>query len=269
MGGTTLALADQSGVNTKTLSRPAIEAKDISHSFGAVQALVNANISVNAGEVKAIVGDNGAGKSTLLKILSGLVIPDNGDIFLDGEKVSFTSPVEALKSGIQTVYQDLALIDTMSATQNVFVGREELSSNWILKKLGIVNDRHMHQEAIKALSDLGIKIPSLNATVRSMSGGQRQCLAIARAMLFGHKVIILDEPTAALGVHESAQVLSVVDQLRSKGLAILIVSHNMQHVFKITDSITVMRLGVSVASRKTKDTNPEEIVGLITGAISG
>jgi ABC-type sugar transport system ATPase subunit len=269
MGGTTLALADQSGVNTKTLSRPAIEAKDISHSFGAVQALVNANISVNAGEVKAIVGDNGAGKSTLLKILSGLVIPDNGEISLDGEKVSFTSPVEALKSGIQTVYQDLALIDTMSATQNVFVGREELSSNWILKKLGIVNDRHMHQEAIKALSDLGIKIPSLNATVRSMSGGQRQCLAIARAMLFGHKVIILDEPTAALGVHESAQVLSVVDQLRSKGLAILIVSHNMQHVFKITDSITVMRLGVSVASRKTKDTNPEEIVGLITGAISG
>jgi len=269
MGGITLALADQSGVNTKTLSRPAIEAKDISHSFGAVQALVNANISVNAGEVKAIVGDNGAGKSTLLKVLSGLVIPDNGKIFLDGEKVSFTSPVEALKSGIQTVYQDLALIDTMSATQNVFVGREELSSNWILKKLGIVNDRHMHQEAIKALSDLGIKIPSLNATVRSMSGGQRQCLAIARAMLFGHKVIILDEPTAALGVHESAQVLSVVDQLRSKGLAILIVSHNMQHVFKITDSITVMRLGVSVASRKTKDTNPEEIVGLITGAISG
>ena len=260
---------DQRGSNTKALLVPAIEAKNISHSFGAVQALVDANIRVSAGEVKAIVGDNGAGKSTLLKVLSGLVIPDNGQILLNGENVSFNSPVDALKSGIQTVYQDLALIDTMSATQKVFVGREELSSNWILKRLGIVNDRHMHQEAIRALSDLGIKIPSLNATVRSMSGGQRQCLAIARAMLFGHKVIILDEPTAALGVHESAQVLSVVDQLRSKGLAILIVSHNMQHVFKITDSITVMRLGVSVASRKTKDTNPEEIVGLITGAISG
>lgn len=264
-----LATADQSGANTKTASGPTIEAKNISHSFGAVKALVNGHISVSAGEVKAIVGDNGAGKSTLLKVLSGLIIPDNGELFLDGVKVSFTSPVEALKSGIQTVYQDLALINTMSATQNVFVGREELSSHWILKKLGIVNDRHMHQEAIKALSDLGIKIPSLNATVQSMSGGQRQCLAIARAMLFGHKVIILDEPTAALGVHESAQVLSVVDQLRSKGLATLIVSHNMQHVFKITDSITVMRLGVSVASRKTKDTYPEEIVGLITGAISG
>jgi len=264
-----LVSEDQRGSNTKALLVPAIEAKNISHSFGAVQALVDANIRVSAGEVKAIVGDNGAGKSTLLKVLSGLVIPDNGEILLNGENVSFNSPVDALKSGIQTVYQDLALIDTMSATQNVFVGREELSSNWILKRLGIVNDRHMHQEAIKALSDLGIKIPSLNATVRSMSGGQRQCLAIARAMLFGHKVIILDEPTAALGVHESAQVLSVVDQLRSKGLAILIVSHNMQHVFKITDSITVMRLGVSVASRKTKDTNPEEIVGLITGAISG
>ena len=203
---------DQRGSNTKALLVPAIEAKNISHSFGAVQALVDANIRVSAGEVKAIVGDNGAGKSTLLKVLSGLVIPDNGQILLNGENVSFYSPVDALKSGIQTVYQDLALIDTMSATQNVFVGREELSSNWILKRLGIVNDRHMHQEAIRALSDLGIKIPSLNATVRSMSGGQRQCLAIARAMLFGHKVIILDEPTAALGVHESAQVLSVVAQ---------------------------------------------------------
>jgi ABC-type sugar transport system ATPase subunit len=264
-----LAIGNQGTTNSKTVLHPAIEARGISHSFGAVKALVNASISVNAGEVRAIVGDNGAGKSTLLKVLSGLVIPDNGEIFLDGEKALFTSPVEALKSGIQTVYQDLALIDTMSATQNIFVGREELSSNWILRRFGIVNDRHMHQEAIRALSDLGIKIPSLNATVRSMSGGQRQCLAIARAMLFGHKVIILDEPTAALGVHESSQVLSVVDQLRSKGLAILIVSHNMQHVFKITDSITVMRLGVSVASRRTSETNPEEIVGLITGAIPG
>ena len=144
---------DQRGSNTKALLVPAIEAKNISQSFGAVQALVDANIRVSAGEVKAIVGDNGAGKSTLLKVLSGLVIPDNGQILLNGENVSFNSPVDALKSGIQTVYQDLALIDTMSATQNVFVGREELSSNWILKRLGIVNDRHMHQEAIKALSD--------------------------------------------------------------------------------------------------------------------
>jgi ABC-type sugar transport system ATPase subunit len=264
-----LATAGHRDSSSITVLTPVIEARNVSHSFGAVRALVDANITVNAGEVRAIVGDNGAGKSTLLKVLSGLVIPDKGDVFIDGKNVSFSSPVDALKSGIQTVYQDLALIDTMSATQNVFVGREELSSNWILNKLGIVNDRHMHQEAIKALSDLGIKIPSLNATVRSMSGGQRQCLAIARAMLFGHKVIILDEPTAALGVHESSQVLSVVEQLRTKGLAILIVSHNMQHVFKITDSITVMRLGVSVASRKTNETNPEEIVGLITGAISG
>jgi ABC-type sugar transport system ATPase subunit len=264
-----LATAGHRDSSSITVLTPVIEARNVSHSFGAVRALVDANITVNAGEVRAIVGDNGAGKSTLLKVLSGLVIPDKGDVFIDGKNVSFSSPVDALKSGIQTVYQDLALIDTMSATQNVFVGREELSSNWILNKLGIVNDRHMHQEAIKAISDLGIKIPSLNATVRSMSGGQRQCLAIARAMLFGHKVIILDEPTAALGVHESSQVLSVVEQLRTKGLAILIVSHNMQHVFKITDSITVMRLGVSVASRKTNETNPEEIVGLITGAISG
>ena len=264
-----MATAGHRDSSSITVLTPVIEARNVSHSFGAVRALVDANITVNAGEVRAIVGDNGAGKSTLLKVLSGLVIPDKGDVFIDGKNVSFSSPVDALKSGIQTVYQDLALIDTMSATQNVFVGREELSSNWILNKLGIVNDRHMHQEAIKAISDLGIKIPSLNATVRSMSGGQRQCLAIARAMLFGHKVIILDEPTAALGVHESSQVLSVVEQLRTKGLAILIVSHNMQHVFKITDSITVMRLGVSVASRKTNETNPEEIVGLITGAISG
>ena len=264
-----MVVTNQAGLGVKTRKAPAIEAINISHSFGAVQALKSASISVGNGEVKGIVGDNGAGKSTFLKILSGLVLPDQGTIKLDGDEVSFSSPADALNLGIQTVYQDLALIDTMTATQNIYVGREVLSEKLILKQFGIVNDKIMHEEARNVLGRLGIKIPSLNATVKTMSGGQRQCLAIARAMLFGTKVIILDEPTAALGVYESGQVLDVVDQLRTDGYAVIIVSHNMQHVFKITNSITVIRLGVSIASRNTKETDPEEIIGLITGAISG
>lgn len=258
---------NRAGTATSSTYVPVLKAVGISRSFGAVKAINNADIEVSEGEVKGIVGDNGAGKSTLLKILSGLVLPDTGDIFLDGEKVTFSTPSDALRMGIQTVYQDLALINTMTATQNVFVGREAIVKNKLLGKFGIVDDRFMQEESLKVLAELGVKIPSLKATVQSMSGGQRQCLAIARAVLFGHKVIILDEPTAALGVHESAQVLHVVSNLRGRGLAIIIVSHNMQHVFKIADSIMVMRLGRSIATMKTKETSPQEIVGLITGAI--
>jgi len=256
------------GASTLHGQGPVMEAKNITKSFGAVKALVDANTALYRGEVKAIVGDNGAGKSTLLKILSGLIQPDSGEITFEGNPVKFEAPIQALNLGIQTVYQDLALIDTMTATQNVFVGREKLSPNPLLRALRIVDDKDMTAQAMEVLSELGIKIPSLKETVRRMSGGQRQCLAIARAMLFGHKLIILDEPTAALGVHESAQVLAVINRLREKGLAVVLVSHNMQHVFEISDSVLVMRLGKSIATKKTKESSTQEIVGLITGAIT-
>lgn len=242
-----------------------VEAIEISHAYGMVRALENASISVAAGEVMGLVGDNGAGKSTLIKVLSGLLLPDSGKIYVNGEPAIFASPSDSLRAGIQTVYQDLALIDTMTATQNVFVGREELHKNRLLRRVGVVDDSSMQTQALSVLAELGVKIPSLKATVRTMSGGQRQCLAIARAVLFGHKIIILDEPTAALGVHESAQVLGVIDRLRARGLAIILVSHNMQHMFKISDAITVMRLGRTVVRKETTKTTPEEIISYITG----
>lgn len=247
---------------------PVMEAINISKSFGAVNALIEASTSLYPGEVKAIVGDNGAGKSTFLKILSGLIQPDTGEIRFEGKPVRFEAPIDALNLGVQTVYQDLALIDTMTATQNVYVGREKLSTNPFLRAMRIVDDKDMTANAMEVLSELGIKIPSLKETVQRMSGGQRQCLAIARAMLFGHKLIILDEPTAALGVHESAQVLAVINKLREKGLAVVLVSHNMQHVFEISDSVLVMRLGKSIATKRARDSSTQEIVGLITGAIA-
>ena len=243
-------LSTEANLNFKPTPNSIVEAIQISHSYGMVRALESANISVASGEVMGLVGDNGAGKSTLIKVLSGLLLPDSGRIYVNGEQAFFTSPSDSLKAGIQTVYQDLALIDTMTATQNVF------------------DDASMHTQALSVLGELGVKIPSLKATVRTMSGGQRQCLAIARAVLFGHKIIILDEPTAALGVHESAQVLGVIDRLRSRGLAIILVSHNMQHMFKISDAITVMRLGRTVVRKETKDTTPEEIISYITGVYS-
>ena len=261
-------LSTEANLNFKPTPNSIVEAIQISHSYGMVRALESANISVASGEVMGLVGDNGAGKSTLIKVLSGLLLPDSGRIYVNGEQAFFTSPSDSLKAGIQTVYQDLALIDTMTATQNVFVGREELNKNRMLRKLGVVDDASMHTQALSVLGELGVKIPSLKATVRTMSGGQRQCLAIARAVLFGHKIIILDEPTAALGVHESAQVLGVIDRLRSRGLAIILVSHNMQHMFKISDAITVMRLGRTVVRKETKDTTPEEIISYITGVYS-
>lgn len=255
-------------MSSSLVTAPTMEAINVSKSFGAVNALIEVNTALNPGEVKAIVGDNGAGKSTFLKILSGLIQPDTGELRFEGSPVTFEAPIDALNLGVQTVYQDLALVDTMTATQNVYVGREKLSQNPVLRALRIVDDKDMTAHAMEVLSELGIKIPSLNDTVRKMSGGQRQCLAIARAMLFGHKLIILDEPTAALGVHESAQVLAVINKLRERGLAVVLVSHNMQHVFEIADSVLVMRLGKSIVTKQTKDSSTQEIVGLITGAIA-
>ena len=268
MSSSNFSIPGRSDGSSSLTQTPVMDAINISKSFGAVNALIEASTALYAGQVKAIVGDNGAGKSTFLKILSGLIQPDSGEIHFEGAPVKFEAPIEALNLGVQTVYQDLALIDTMTATQNVYVGREKLSNNPLLRTLRIVDDKDMTSHAMEVLSELGIKIPSLKDTVRKMSGGQRQCLAIARAMLFGHKVIILDEPTAALGVHESAQVLAVINKLRERGLAVVLVSHNMQHVFEISDSVLVMRLGKSIATRLRKDSSTQEIVGLITGAIA-
>jgi ABC-type sugar transport system ATPase subunit len=230
-------------------SSPVLEARNIARHFGAVVALADASLKLYPREVVGLVGDNGAGKSTLLKILSGIVAPSAG--------------------GIETVYQDLALVDTMSAYQNVYLGREELSKNPLARFFNLVDDRQMRERAREVLNALQVMIPSINVSVKGMSGGQRQCLAIARALLWGRRIVILDEPTAALGVRESAQVLEVIRDLRKHDVSVIIVSHNMQQLMSVADRITVMRLGRSIATRTVKDTEVKEIVGLITGAIPG
>jgi ABC-type sugar transport system ATPase subunit len=216
-----------------------------------------------------LVGDNGAGKSTLLKILSGVLPADAGEILLEGSAIQIRSAQDAMEAGIETVYQDLALVDTMTAYQNVYLGREELAANSVMRFFNFVDDRAMRVRARQVLDSLAVKVPSVNVTVKGMSGGQRQCLAIARALLWGRRIVILDEPTAALGVRETEQVLDVIRDLRKHDVSVIVVSHNMQQVMSVADRITVMRLGRTIATRTVNDTKVSEIVGLITGAIPG
>lgn len=255
--------------NAVITDTPVLSAEHVSKHFGAVTALDDASISVRHGEVLGLVGDNGAGKSTLVKVLSGVLHPDAGQLRLDGADLWLRSPNDALEAGIETVYQDLALVDTMSAFHNVYLGREQLAAPWYLRILNLVNDRQMKARARQILADLKIKIPNVTTSVKGMSGGQRQGLAIARAVLWGRRIVILDEPTAALGVQESKQVLDLVTRLRDHDVSVIMVSHNMQHVTEIADRVTVMRLGRTVATRSIAETAVEEIVGLITGAIPG
>jgi ABC-type sugar transport system ATPase subunit len=252
---------------TRAETTTVLEARGITRSFGAVTALADASLALHQNEVLGLVGDNGAGKSTLLKILSGVLPADSGQIYLEGREVRLRRPHDALEAGIETVYQDLALVDTMSAYQNVYLGREELARPWPLRLLGLVDDRVMRQRSREVLDALAVKVPSINVSVKGMSGGQRQCLAIARAILWGRRIVILDEPTAALGVRESRQVLDVIKDLRKHNVSVIVVSHNMQQMMEVADRITVMRLGRTVATRVVSETTAEEIVGLITGAI--
>lgn len=245
----------------------ALSAEHITRRYAAVVALADASLTLRRGEVMGLVGDNGAGKSTLLKVLSGVVLPDSGSIAVEGKPVSLRGPSDALAAGIETVYQDLALVDTMSAVQNVYLGREVLSRNPILRLLNVVDDKEMRREARGVLGDLKVGIQSVNVSVKGMSGGQRQCLAISRALLWGRRIVILDEPTAALGVRESQQVLDLIKRLRDHGVSVILVSHNMQQMVTVADRVTVMRLGRTIATRTVADIDAQTIVGLITGAL--
>jgi ABC-type sugar transport system ATPase subunit len=264
-----MELAQQSAPLTSSppVGMPVLEARHMARRFGAVVALADASLALRRHEVLGLVGDNGAGKSTLLKILSGVLPADGGEILLEGRGIEIRRAQDAMDAGIETVYQDLALVDTMSAYQNVYLGREELAKSWPLRFLNLVDDRVMRKRSREVLEALAVKIPSINVTVKGMSGGQRQCLAIARAILWGRRIVILDEPTAALGVRESGQVLDVIRDLRRHDVSVIVVSHNMQQLMEIADRITVMRLGRTIATRTVKDTKVSEIVGLITGAI--
>lgn len=240
---------------------------NIQKAFGPVQALHGISFTVEHGEVVALVGDNGAGKSTLVKILSGVYQPSGGDFFLNGRPCLFSRPADARAAGIETVYQHLALVEQLDVADNVYLGREETRGGFLGRWLGILDRPAMRSQTTATLTPLHIKIPAPTMAVRAMSGGQRQSVAIGRAVTWGHELLLLDEPTAALGVEETEQVLQLVEQLRAtQHLGFLIISHNMDNVYRVADKIVVLRQGVHVATLAKPETTPQEIVEYITGA---
>jgi len=234
--------------------------------FGAIQALHDVDITIGKNETVGLIGDNGAGKSVLIKSISGAVIPDEGEIRLDGEVVHFRSPLDARAAGIETVYQDLALSPSLSIVANLFLGRELRKAGLAGKILRTLDRAEMRREARAQLSALGLQtIQDIDQTIDTLSGGQRQGVAVARAAAFGTRVIIMDEPTAALGVRETAHVLDIMRQLRDQGRGVLVVSHNLDLVFDVADRIHVLRLGRTAGVRETSKTTHAEIVHLIMG----
>ena len=244
---------------------PVIAVQGLTKHYGGVKALTDAEFRLNPGEHVAIVGDNGAGKSTFVRLITGVEQPSRGDILMDGQPVAFDSPLDAREQGVETVFQNLALAEDLDVPANIFMGREITRLN--LGPLSILNHRAMRAQSVEMLSTTGVKIQDLSEPMRGMSGGQRQCVAIARAAGFAKKLIILDEPTAALGVQETARVEEIIRGLKARGVPLIIISHNLRQVFDLVDRIYVFRQGRIICSRLKSETTPEEIVGLITGAI--
>lgn len=242
-----------------------LSARNISKSFGHVTALTDVSLNVAAGEVLALMGDNGAGKSTLVKVLSGALAPDAGQLSVRGEPVHFTVPSDARAAGIETVYQDLALADDLSAPANLFLGRERRKSG-LLGRLGVLDSKRMQREAQEHIASLGARVPDYHASVRMFSGGQRQSVAIARASIWAQQLIIMDEPTAALGLVQTEQVAQLIKRTRDRGIAVIVISHSVPFVVDVADRIVVLRLGRASATLDPSTTSHEEIVGAITGA---
>jgi D-xylose transport system ATP-binding protein len=247
---------------------PILATKGISKSFGPVQALEDVDFEVSRGEVLALVGDNGAGKSTLIKTIAGIYSIDAGEFFFEGEPVTIGGPNDATKLGIATVYQDLALCDNLDVVANLFLGQEEIASGTghILRSLDETDMEHRSHELLEQLS---VTIPSVRSEVGTLSGGQRQQVAVARSLLGDPKVVILDEPTAALGVMQTKQVLELIHRLRERNLAVIVISHNLANVFAVSDRIHVLRLGRNAGTFDATHTTEEQIVGAITGAEFG
>jgi fructose transport system ATP-binding protein len=243
-----------------------MEAKNVSKRYGQVTALDGADFQLLEGEILAVIGDNGAGKSSLIKVLSGATIPDSGEIMLDGKMVHFRSPIDARKQGIETVYQDLAVAPAMTIAENLFLGREILRPGFLGTFFKAIDKKKMLQEANKHMQDLKIGIRSMQQSVETLSGGQRQGVAVARSAAFARHVIILDEPTAALGVKEGNMVLELIRNIRDKGLPVIIISHNMPHVFEIADRIHIQRLGRRAGVVDPKKVSMSDTVAVMTGA---
>ena len=239
-----------------------LETRGLCKSFGAVQAVRDVSLSVGRGEVLALLGDNGAGKSTLIKLISGVISPSSGEILVRGERVRFAGPAAALKLGIAPVYQDLALVESRNVMQNMFLGGELTYGLFNL----FLDHTRMAQEAQRVLNEMRSRIPSVKEVVRKLSGGQRQAVAIARTLIRGGEIIIMDEPTAALGVEQTAEVLSLIRTLRTQGRTVILITHNIGHVFEVADRVSVMFRGELIGSRRIGETTHEEVVSMIVGA---
>jgi len=246
---------------------PILKGRNLTKRYGKVTALDHCDFDLYPGEILAVIGDNGAGKSTLIKAVSGAVIPDEGTVELDGKPVNFHSPIDARNAGIETVYQTLAMSPALSIADNMFMGREIVRKDFMGKWFRKLDKKEMERFAREKLSELGLMtIQNINQAVETLSGGQRQGVAVARAAAFGSKVIILDEPTAALGVKESRKVLELIQDVKSRGIPIILISHNMPHVFEVADRIHVHRLGKRLCVINPKDHSMSDAVAYMTGA---
>lgn len=241
-----------------------LEARGIVRTYGSVVALDGADFDVEAGQVTALIGDNGAGKSTLIKVLSGTEQAEGGTISLEGRQVHVTDPSTARSLGIETVFQDLALCPHLDPVKNLYLGRE-IKRRGIMGALGFMNRKEMRDRSVEAFADLGATVRALNEPVGNMSGGQKQSVAVARSAAWASKIIFLDEPTAALGVVQTANVLDLIRRVRDKGIGVVFISHSMPEVLEVADTVQVLRRGKRVATYQSKDTNIEELVGAMTG----
>ena len=244
-----------------------MQARGLVKRYGHVTALDGADFELRAGEILAVIGDNGAGKSSLIKALSGATIPDQGEILLDGQLVHFKSPIDARRAGIETVYQDLAVAAAMTIAENLFLGREVRRTGFSGRWFRMLDKKRMLEESVARMQELKVGIRSMTQPVETLSGGQRQCVAVGRAAAFAQHVVIMDEPTAALGVKEGNMVLELIRRVRDRGLPVVLISHNMPHVFEISDRIHVARLGKRCAVLNPKKISMSDTVAVMTGAL--
>ncbi|GAA1354398.1 ATP-binding cassette domain-containing protein [Saccharothrix algeriensis] len=249
------------------MADPLLDARDLVKRYGGVEALRGASFTAHAGEVVALIGDNGAGKSTLVKCLSGAEQPDSGTIALDGREITLPSPTAARSLGIETVYQDLAVAPDLGPAANLFLGRE-LRKPGLLGWLGVLDEKEMRRRAAESFRELGVALQSVDVPIGSLSGGQRQSVAVARSVVWAGRLVFMDEPTAALGVVQRGRVLDVVRRVRDRGVAVVLISHNMPEVLAVSDRVEVLRLGRRVARFRAAGTTVEELVGAMTGALS-
>lgn len=251
---------------SEIMIEPIMEVKNITKRFGGLTAVDNVSMAIRPGEVVGLLGDNGAGKSTLIKMISGVYKPTQGQIFFQQKAFTIQSPMDALRQGIETIYQDLALAENLNVYSNIFLGREKLKK--IIGFINVLDHDYMHREASKVLERLDIKIPSLKNRIGMLSGGQRQAVAISRSIYWDAKLLIMDEPTAALGVAEQKKVLELVLTLKSQNIPVLLISHQIRDVFSVADRIVVLRRGKKVGERMIRQTTMDEVVGLIVGTVA-